>query len=118
MLYAKISPPAQITVQDGPFETKLEVVEFVAINVHNYNMGDDPVRFSVAYGSPKIYDGVYGGFYPKYQEHVTLEASEVAQWGNDDSVIFNIIGEKQGFTVGEIFDTKLIITTTTTTTSL
>jgi len=115
MLYAKISPPAQITVQDGPFATKVETVEFVSITVHNYNMGDDPAIFSVYYGNPVFYDNIYRRFDEKYQQRLTLEASDVAQWGTDDSVVFNIIGEKQGFVVEEIFDTKLITTTTTTT---
>lgn len=108
MLYAKISPPAQITVQDGPFSTKVESVEFVAISVHSYNMGDDPAIFTVLYGDPVIYDNTYRGFNGKYQQRLTLEASDLAQWGTDDSVMFDIIGEKQGFTVEEIIDTKAI----------
>ena len=109
MLYAKISPAAQITVQDGPFSTKVENVEFVAISVHSYNMGDDPANFTVSYGNPVFNDKVYRGFSTKYQQRVTLEASDLAQWGTDDSVVFDIIGEKQGFTVAEIIDTKAIV---------
>lgn len=106
MLYAKISPAAQITVQDGPFSTKVESVEFVAIAVQSYNMGDDPATFIVSYGEPVIYDNVYRGFNGKYQQRLTLGASDIAQWGTDDSVVFDIIGGKQGFTVVEIIDTK------------
>lgn len=109
MLYAKISPAAQITVQDGPFTTKVESAEFVTIAVHSYNMGDDPATFTVSYGDPIIYDNIYKGFSPKYQQRLTLEASDLAQWGTDDSVMFDIIAEKEGFTVVEIIDTKTIV---------
>jgi hypothetical protein len=108
MLYAKISPAAQITVQDGPFATKVESVEFVAIAVNSYSMGDDPATFIVSYGDPVIYDNIYKGFSSKYQQRLILEASDLAQWGTDDSVVFDIIAEKQGFTVVEIIDTKTI----------
>lgn len=106
MLYAKISPAAQITVQDGPFSTKVETVEFVAITAHSYSMGDDPVRFTVSYGKPQFHNEIYIRFDAKYQQNVILEASDLAQWGTDDSVVFEIIGEKQGFTVEEIIDIK------------
>lgn len=109
MLYAKISPAAQITVQDGPFSTKVESVEFVAISVHSYSMGDDPATFTVSYGEPVFYENIYRGFNGKYQQRLTLEASDLAQWGTDDSVVFDIIGGKQGFTVVEVIDTKAIV---------
>lgn len=115
MLYAKISPPAQIVVQDGPFATKVEEAEFVAITAQNYKMGDDPSRFIVMYGH-QIYSGDTPiAFRPKYQIDLMLDASDIARWGDDDSVMFDIIGEKQGFEVIEIIDTNLNTTTTTTT---
>jgi hypothetical protein len=116
MLYAKIFPAAQITVQDGPFSTKVEIVEFVTIGVQSYNMGDDPATFIVTYGNPAFYDNIYRGFNPKYQQRLILEAADLAEWGTDDSLMFEIIGDKQGFAVVEIFDTTSITTTTTTTT--
>jgi hypothetical protein len=115
MLYAKISPAAQITVQDGPFSTKVESIEFITIDAFNYTIGAESTIFIVRYGSPVFINEIFVGFNSLYTQHLNLTADQLATWGTDDSVLFDIIGENQGFQIVEIFDTTPVTTTTTTT---
>ena len=54
MLYAKISPAAEVVIQDGPFSTKVESLEFVTIFVINYAPGSEYTIVVVRYGKPEF----------------------------------------------------------------
>ena len=106
MLYAKISPAAQLVIQDGPFNTITKSAEHVTVSALNYQMGADPVTFVAQYGEPVYKEGVFVFFSPLTTQRLQFTAEQLATWGSDDSVVFNIVGQDQGFTVVEVIDTN------------
>ena len=117
MLYAKISPAAQIVKQDGPFSSTVKSVEYVVIDAVNYVLGQEQTNFSVKFATPSYFpNGVLSGFQNELVTAVTLTATELANWGEDDSIIFPLVGAKLGFTIVEILDSNVPVTTTTSTT--
>ncbi len=117
MLYAKISPAAQFVKQTGPFTTETVSVDNVFITAQQYSMGTDPVVLSVTYGKP-LYNsqGIFTVPESAFSKLVSISAAKLANWGTDDSVVFDVVGEEEGFTVVEIIDSSIPLTTTTTTT--
>lgn len=106
MLYAKISPAAQIVVQDGPFKTITKSAEYVAISALDYSMGADPVTLVAQYGEPVFNnEGAFLFFSPLTRQRLQFTAEQLATWGSDDSVVFSIVGQDQGFSVLEVIDT-------------
>lgn len=105
MLYAKISPAAQIVKQDGPFSSTVKSVEYVVIDAVNYVLGQEQTNFNVQFGTPKYFpNGILSGFQSELPTAVILTATELANWGEDDSVIFPLVGAKLGFTIVEVLD--------------
>lgn len=115
MLYAKISPAAEVAVQDGPFSTKVESLEFVTISVMNYTPGSESTAFIVKYGKPEFRNNFLLGFNAPYNQSLTLTAEQLSTWGTDDTSLFEIVAENQGFEIVEFFNTNTTTTTTTTT---
>ena len=119
MLYAKISPAAQVVKQDGPFNTTVVSANYMVASTTNYVMGETDLNLVVSYGAAVTnQDGVFLGCNFLTGEHVKLTKEEVSEWGTDDTYILNLIAEKKGLTILEIIDSSTITTTTTTTTIL
>lgn len=117
MLYAKISPAAQVVKQDGPFSSTVKSVEYVVIDAVNYVLGQEQTNFSVRFVTPQYFpNGILSGFQNELSTAVILTATELANWGEDDSIIFPLVGTKLGFTIVEILDSNVSVTTTTSTT--
>lgn len=117
MLYAKISPAAQIVRQDGPFSSTVKSVDHIVIDAVNYVLGQEETKFAVKFITPQYFpNGILSGFQVDFPTGVALTATELANWGQDDSVIFPLVGAKLGFTVVEILDSNVPVTTTTSTT--
>jgi len=115
MLYAKISPAAEVVIQDGPFSTKVESLEFVTIFVINYAPGSESTIVVVRYGKPEFRNDSFLGFNASYNQNLTLTAEQLSTWGTDDTSLFEIVAENQGFEIVEFFNTNTTTTTTTTT---
>lgn len=107
MLYAKISPAAQIVKQDGPFSTIVKQAEYIIVDARNYVLGEGQTVFSVSFGTPSYFpNGGFQGFQNELTNTTTLTSTELANWGTDDSVIFPLIAAKQGFTIVEVLDSE------------
>ena len=107
MLYAKISPAAQIVKQDGPFSSTVIEAEYILVNARNYVLGEGQTVFNVSFGTPSYFpNGGFQGFKTELTNSTTLTSTELANWGTDDSIIFPLIAAKQGFTIVEILDSE------------
>ena len=115
MLYAKISPAAEVSIQDGPFSSRIESLEFVTISIMNYIPGSESTTFVVRYGKPEFRNDSFLGFNSLYNQSLTLTAEQLSTWGTDDTSLFEIVAENQGFEIVEFFNTTPATTTTTTT---
>lgn len=102
MLYAKISPAAQVVKQDGPFNTTLQTADHMIVSA-GYIMGASSTEFNIGYGNPvNDADGKIVSWNFLISEQLTLTKEELADWGTDDSYIINLIAQKKGLQVIEI----------------
>ena len=115
MLYAKISPAAQLVTQNGPFGTTTKSAEYVAISALDYSLGANPVNLIVQYGEPIFNGEQFLFFNPIIRQRLELTSEQLATWGTDDSVVFNIVAQNQGFEIVELLTTPPPTTTSTTT---
>lgn len=99
MLYAKISPEAEVTKQISPFQLETIFCDYVSIIALNYTIGYPTTKFNVMYGNI-----IEGAFNCNLGTEVELTAEELSTWGTDDSVLFTIVGQKVGFSVVEIIN--------------
>ena len=109
MLVAKINPPAKFYSQDSPFsDPKVRIADTLRVNAESYKMGADKVRFQAVFGMlvPMGIDTFeFSGMHTQILE---LEGNDLADWGEDDSVIFGKIAAKiGGFTITEVIDVKI-----------
>lgn len=113
MLYAKISPAAKLVTQDGPFKTVTTSAEYVAISAMDYSLGANPVNLMVEYGEPVFQEEKFLFFNTLIRQRLELTPEQLAAWGTDDSVVFDIVAQDQNFEIVELLTTPTTITTTT-----
>lgn len=103
MIYAKINPPANIPVQNGPFNFTSITGSYFTATTNKYILGTEKVSFYIQYGNC-IFDENQNmvKFETIASDFVTLQGSELDNWGTDDSVILYTIAAKQGTSVLEI----------------
>lgn len=110
MLVAKINPPAKRVIQTSPFTVDEFTGEYMVVKCIDLVIGGssnsptDEVKFTIKFGNLSNLtnpDGSLGR--AKLDEvlftTVTLTQQEVSDWGTDDSIIFNKIAQKLGFSV-------------------
>jgi hypothetical protein len=113
MLYAKISPAAKLVTQDGPFKTITTSAEYVAISAMDYSLGDNPIALMVQYGEPVFQGEKFLFFNAIIRQRLELTPEQLATWGTDDSVVFDIVAQDQNFEIVELLTTPTTTTTTT-----
>lgn len=108
MLYAKISPAAQVVTQDGPFNTTVQTADLVTATAQDYTMGISKMNFILTFGSP-VYDKDEKllGIKPLVGDTLTLTKEELADWGTDDSYILNLAAQKKNFTILEFIKVEI-----------
>lgn len=110
MLVTKINPPAKRVIQTSPFTVDEFTGEYMVVKCIDLVIGGssnsptDEVKFTIKFGNLSNLtnpDGSLGR--AKLDEvlftTVTLTQQEVSDWGTDDSIIFNKIAQKLGFSV-------------------
>lgn len=114
MLVATVNPPAKKVIQQNPFTTTEYTGDKMIIKCDRYIIGaspttNDDARFDIRFGNIKYEtnpDGSQGS--PIFNILVTYSCSltqeELATWGTDDTVIFNIVAQKVGFQVVSLVD--------------
>jgi hypothetical protein len=100
MLFAQISPQAQIITQINPFSSTTTNCEYIGVVARPYVLGTEVVNFEVQYGNI-IFTGmmepsefIYVKSYP-----ITLSGDQLTNWGIDDSYIIEEIAGLLGITV-------------------
>ena len=113
MIVAKISPAAQKIIQKTPFEQEVLSGEYMIVQCNKYVIGslegtfNDENYFELKFGNIK-YEQNPDGSNGKpmldtiVSQRLKLTTPEVANWGTDDSVIFDIIAQKLGITIVEL----------------
>lgn len=103
MIFAKINPPANIPVQNSAFNFTSVTGSYFTATTNQYELGAQKVNFFIQYGNC-IFDENQNviGFERLAPDFITLQGSELDNWGTDDSVILYTIATKQGTSVVEI----------------
>lgn len=105
MNLAKINPAVQKSFQISPFETTTEEADYMSVSANHYVIGGDKVSFGVRFGT---YDSEAEHNVDKFKillrHEVVLTKDEIADWGTDDSVIFEKIATKLGTSIVEIIE--------------
>jgi hypothetical protein len=99
MLLAKINPPAITVRQGSPFEEPTQVLgDLMRVIAERYELGSNKVRFQVSFGyieqpaqetidSKPIFRVIHF-------DSVVLEGEDIETWGEDDTVIMELIASK------------------------
>ena len=105
MNLAKIKPAVKKTFQVSPFETKVEEADHMAIAANRYVIGGKEGRFEIRFGNydPKAVNAV-DKFKVLLRHEVVLSKEELADWGTDDSILFEKIAKKLGTSVVNIVE--------------
>ena len=108
MLLAKINPPAKISTQESPFSEPTETIaEYMRVIADRYLMGSTVARFQVTFGL-LVPNGINRfDFSAIHAQSIILEEADLADWGTDDTVIFNKIATKIGIAVVETVDVNV-----------
>lgn len=115
MLVATINPPAKKLVQSSPFSTTELTANQMVVKCTQLVIGgasgsnSDSVKFDVRFGTvsyEKNPDGSNGNaiFNILLIYNATFTQEELSSWGTDDTVIFNAIAQKLGFSVVSVED--------------
>ena len=103
MIFAKISPVATVVRQDGPFNTTSVTGSYMTAAARPYVLGADEVKFQVSYGEVVLDEnGAVIDFKAITDAELNLSGAQIANWGTDDSVIFNQIATANGLTISKI----------------
>lgn len=103
MLLAKINPAATFTFQDGPFaQPTVVTADYLTALARPYVAGADKTNFEIQFGTytPAV-EGQLAKFNYLQSSQLSLTALELASWGEDDSVLLDIVALKLGTTVVE-----------------
>jgi hypothetical protein len=115
MLVATINPPAKKVVQATPFSTTELTANQMCIKCTSVVIGgasgsnSERISFDIRFGTveyQKNPDGTNGNaiFNILLIHSASFTQSELASWGTDDTVIFNIIAQKLGFSIVTLQD--------------
>jgi hypothetical protein len=100
MLLAKINPPAITVRQNSPFEEPTQVLgDLMRVIAERYELGSNKVRFQVSFGfieQPNQESIMMNkpNFKVIHFDSVILEGEDIETWGEDDTVIMELIASK------------------------
>jgi hypothetical protein len=111
MLLAKINPAATFTSQDGPFAQPIVVTtDYLTALARPYVAGASQTNFEIQFGT---YVPAVEGEQPQpakfnriQSSQLVLTSVELASWGEDDSVLLDIVASKLGTSVVETVNVK------------
>ena len=101
MIFAKINPPATKTYDQDAFNPKTVQAPYMCIGVSNMPIGAKNASFEIRYGILNFDDkNVATEFQIVLRTSITLTSDELATWGTDDNVLFDLIISKINATTG------------------
>jgi hypothetical protein len=104
MIFGKISPVLSMVTQDALFNPTAEFVtgSYITAVASPYPLGANRVNFRISYGNCEFESGSVTSFKSIHQDNITLLEEDIASWGTDDSIILDLIAERQGTEVIEL----------------
>jgi hypothetical protein len=98
MLLAKINPPAITVKQQTPFEEPTQILgDYMKVVAERYELGSNKVRFQVAFGYLEQSQQEANNL-PTFRvihfDSIILEGDDIESWGEDDTIIMEIIAGK------------------------
>jgi hypothetical protein len=111
MLYAKITPSAEIVAQTTPFEHSTTNAPYMSVVANPYVPDAEVTNFTISFGysvlpvapeepQPSPYVFIY-----TYQ--LLLTKQELATWGTDDEELYEIVANKLGCSIVEFINVDL-----------
>ena len=103
MLLAKINPAATFTSQDGPFaQPTIITAEYLTALARPYLAGAFQTNFEIQFGTytPAV-EGEPAKFNRVQSSQLVLTSQQLASWGEDDSVLLEIVASNLGTSVVE-----------------
>jgi hypothetical protein len=109
-IFGKINPIISIVEQTTLFNPSPAYItgDYITATANPYVLGTNEVNFRVYYGNCTFNnDGEVVSFKNIYVDSVKLSGSAITSWGEDDSVILDIIATQQGTTVTQVVSGSL-----------
>ena len=109
-IFGKINPVISIVEQTTLFNPSPTYItgDYITAAANPYVLGANEVNFRVYYGNCTFgINGEVVSFENIYTDSVKLSGSAIASWGEDDSVILDIIAQQQGTTITQIVSGSL-----------
>ncbi len=107
MLFAKINPTAKAAIQDNAFTIHGKDCEWMTASTQ-YNLGQSYTRFQITFGNfitnPNPSEPAQSTFDKSLVIFEDFSNEELATWGEDDSVVFDIIASKINTTIVEVVE--------------
>lgn len=108
MLFAKISPQAEIVKQTTPFAHDIKNCEYMTASANPYRLGSSETYFTVYFGNfneqPTDGSPALPIFDVVYSTTIKLFADELASWGTDDKEALEVISDAINTTITEYKD--------------
>lgn len=101
MLYGKINPQAEHPTQTSPFGVDIQYAQYMTAMATPYPLGAENVAFLVQFGNVTFENGVPVLFNAISSISISLDSTQIADWGLDDSVVLGEIATAIGTTVTE-----------------
>jgi len=112
MLFAKISPPAEISIQTGPFTAETISANWMTASARNYVLGEEITQFQVYFGTlviptqQEVQQGIssvptYSNFYNTIMQ---FTAQQLSSWGTNDETALIIIASSLNVTILEFLN--------------
>ena len=108
MLLAKINPAATFTSQDGPFaQPTIITADYLTALARPYAAGASQTNFEIQFGTyvPAV-ESQPAKFNRVQSSQLVLTSQELASWGEDDSVLLDVVASKLGTSVVETVDVE------------
>lgn len=102
MLFAKINPTAKTTKKINPFQSDIIESNYMTVMAINYICGAPVTNFKIVYGVI-----IEDCFYKQDESKIELSATDIQNWGVDDSSLLTIIATQIGTNIIEFYATDL-----------
>lgn len=113
MLFAKISPEAEIVKQTTPFAHDIKNCEYMTASANPYTLGSSETYFTIFFGNFNVQptDGspALPIFEVVYSTTIKLSADELAAWGTDDREALTVISDAINTTITEYKDVPDVV---------
>lgn len=109
MLFAKVSPQAQVLTQVSPFSSVTRNVEYMSAIARPYPLGAESVNFEVLFGDVTFDENENPVMFQNVVTYnVTLESNQLSGWGVDDSYVLNQLASVLGTSVVSTLEISVV----------